>query len=307
MPLLFNPKFVGREHDPITGESRQNFKLENLDKLGIEYEVRSLPYGDYIIQTIDEHDDPIIDIKERKTVADLIGSFASASMANKGKIRIDDQITRCLEGRKNYDNARVTLLIEDFYEVKFDFSDEGLGVWIPYKISYSTSKKDRSDKPVYSFASYSKRLINPTALLAKIDAIRARGVQVVLCGGAHHAYKHVIDLMTKVPDDKKIGVKAIRQKPSRMSINDQILFFLQGIPGIAGTFSLELLKRRPVPIDLLNWIAGAQGADDIGIPQYGDMKFSKSKTLLTTAYDFSIEKPKSGVKVQPVEDTGESS
>jgi ERCC4-type nuclease len=281
MPLLLDPEFIGREKNEQTGKSYQKFKLKNFETLGIEYSVETLVFVDYIVETVDANDDPLVDIWERKTVTDLIGSMTAVQ--GKGKIRIDDEIGKCMKGGELYygDGYRVSLVIEDFYECRFDFSEEGLGVWVPYRINYSSKKVDSKNRPVYSNAWYSKRLIHPAALLAKIASFEKMGVNIIRCGGAHHAYKLLIDEITGVKK-KKSSLRAIRLKPTEMNMTTSQLmeFFLQGLPGIGGVTARDLLAKEPVPIKLLNAIASASDPADIGVKGYGPITLDANKNIL---------------------------
>jgi ERCC4-type nuclease len=295
LPLLFDPEYISTEVNPITGDKYHKYKLKTLDASGIRYEVQALDFGDYIISSIDENGDPIVEIIERKTISDLIASFtATASTgpgAKKGKIRIDKQVEKCIEGTKYYENARVSLLIEDYYQCRFDFSQEGLGIWIPYKDTYSTTKVDREGNPVFLFASYSKRLINPASLLGKIASIERKGVAIIRCGGANHAYRIIMDMINRVPTEKRAFIQAIRRKPSRMDPHEETEFFIQGAPQVAGGISRRLLEKYPRPIDMFTTIASASTAEDVGVRGFGKAKFDAFKALLTRRFGENAANP----------------
>ena len=294
LPLLLDPEFAGAETNPITGEKCNKFVLKTLEIAKIPYAIQTLDFADYIIVSIDEYGDPIIEIIERKTMTDLIGSFtATASVkkpgksgsGKKGKVRIDDEITKCLNGAATYfDNARVSLLIEDFYNCRFDFSEKGLGVWIQRSESFSKNKTDRKGKPIFNFVGYSKRLINPASVIGKIDAIAHRGVNIIRCGGASHAYRIVMGMINRKATGTRVDVAALRRKPSHMQPDEEILFHLQGTPGIAGGLSIKLIKKYPKLIDLYNAIASTTSASDIGIKGFGQVKFDAFRGMLTRKY-----------------------
>ncbi len=286
MPLLFDPEFTGRVHDPVSGTSRQTFKLKNLDLLGIRYSVEPLPFGDYIIPVINDGV-PSVVIIERKTMADLISSFASAPATGTrdGKIRLDKEIEKCIDGKEQYDDATVELLVEDFYECRLDFSDEGRGVWIPTWQKYSTKEEnlDREKRPYYMTAGYTRRAIHPGALLAKLEAIKKKGVDVVLRGGALDAYKYVIDMVQPVPD--RDYIRPTRQKPKYDSIDDERAFILQGFSGIGGAIAGRIVQKFGSLIDAFNAIVASPDAASIGIKGLHDKAFTHAKDVLSRGKD----------------------
>jgi len=301
LPLLLDPEFIGVEKNPITGDKCNKFALKTLDVAGIIYDIQALDFGDYIIPSTDDDGEPIIEIIERKMMTDLIGSFTSTpsmkkpgKSGKKGKIRLDDQITKCLDGAAEYfDNARVSLLIEDYYDCRFDFSDKGLGVWIQRSESFSKNKTDREGKPIFNFVGYSKRLINPASVLGKIDSIARRGVNIIRCGGASHAYRVIMGMINRKTTSSRVDVSALRRKPSHMQPNDEILFHIQGIPGIASGISRRMVEKYPTLINLYNVIATSSDAAAVGVKGFGKNKFDVAKGLLTREYvrSTSIEEP----------------
>ena len=289
LPLLFDPEFVGMETNQITGDKYPKYVLKTLDAANIAYDIQPLDFRDYIIPSIDDDGDPVVEVIERKTVTDLIGSFTStASVKNagkKGKIRVDIQVDKCVKRANEYfDNARVSLLIEDYYNCRFDFTENGLGVWIQKSESFSKNKTDREGRPIFNFVGYSKRLINPASLLGKIREIEHKGVNIIYCGGANHAYRKIMDMVNRATASNRVPVQAIRRKPSRMDPDDEILFHLQGSPGVAGGMSYRLLDKYPVLIDLYTAIARANDADDLGIKGFKAGKFEPFKGMLTRKF-----------------------
>lgn len=295
MTDLFDPVFSHRETDEM-GKSYQVFKLLNIEKLGIKYKVAQLAFGDYVYPMMRDDGSQYVKIIERKTMSDFIGSFAGSVKAGQGKkskIRIDTQTDDCIKlGEEMYGDVEIELYIEDYYECRFDFTEENWGVWIQTWKNYSTKNTDRSGKPFYMSAGYSRRAIRPSSIFGKIREIEHKGVTVVKCGGAQDAYSRIIQDIVKTDESKARGIHAIRRKPKNMEISDNQVFLVEGLPGFGGGMAAKALEMYPRPIDLFNKLVEAADPKDINIPRLGKRQFLPSKKVLTENHAKLVEMEK---------------
>lgn len=284
MPLLFDPEFIGKKKNEITGKVDMEYKLKNLDTIGIKYMVRPLHYGDYIISSLDEGGNPDVKIVERKTMADFLGSFTG--FQGKGKIRIDEEIRKCIEGaNRDYKNASVSLLIEDFYECNFDNSEDGLGVWIPTWKWYDSKKKDKKKRSYYKKVGYTRRNIHPNALLKKIESFEMKGVDVIRCLDAADAYKTLINMVMKGNDRKGERLRAVRRKPSSMDPQEELFFIMEGFQNTGPVLARSILEKYGTVGNFLVSLQSASCKDDIGVKGFGKKTFNYYKDVLSRNYE----------------------
>jgi hypothetical protein len=225
--------------------------------------------------------EPVIEIIERKTMNDLISSFTTSM--GKGEIHLKKEIDKAIKGTELYDNARVNLLIEDFYECRFDFSTESYGVWTTFKKSYG-KKLDGKNKPVYSFISYSRRAIHPNAILSLLQSLENGGVNIIRCGGANHAYNIVMDMITKIPEEKRISIRALRRKPVAMEPNDNSRFILEGFPGVAGNLADSALAVHGSLDAWFSALSNAETAEQMRVRGFGKARFYAMKKIWKWKY-----------------------
>ena len=306
MTDLFDPVFSHREEEPVTKKSYQVFKLLNIEKLGIAYKVVQLPFGDYIFPVIKEDGRRVVKIWERKTLTDLMGSFAGSvevGSGKKSKKRLDVQLKDdVVLGEEYYDEVEVNLLIEDYYECRFDFSENNWGVWIPTWKKYKEDKLDREKKPYWMSMGYSRRAMHPNSILGKIRSLEERGIKisedeykpinVIKCGGAQHAYKTLLDEILPSKDVKTKGVRATRRKAKDMKISENQRFLLEGLPGFGGGMAQKTLEIHQRPIDFFNKLVAANEPKELGIPRFGTRQFEPSKKVLMENYIEMLEKEK---------------
>lgn len=304
MTDLFDPVFSHREEDAVTGTSYQVFKLQNIEKLGISYKVIQLQFGDYIFPAMMDGR-TVVKIYERKTVSDLVGSFTGPVKIGSGKgskVRIDEQLKDDWNlGEQFYGDIEVNLLVEDFYECRFDFSKDNWGVWIPTWKNYKNDKTDREGRPFYMAMGYSRRSVHPNAFLGKIHSLETRGIEVsrdvfkpvnvIKCGGAQHAYDTIMEEILPPVKTRTDGIRPVRRKPRDMPVPDNQIFFLEGLPGFGGGMARKALEKYPVPIDFLNKLVAAKDASEIDIPRFGKRQFEPSRKVLSGNHaDLSMER-----------------
>lgn len=283
LPLLLKPKYMGKKKDEITGREYSCYALEELDELGIPYVVLPLDFGDYHIPLPEDEDGKVLVLViERKTVNDLIRSFIGTEGA--GEIRIDEQMEKCLKrSKESYDNAIVVLMIEDFYDYLFylEKKREGeidyQGIWKRFKINPG-KKLDAQGKPKTIVGVYGKNgMMNPRAILAKIDAIEKMGVVVWKFGGALHAHEELLKIVVENKDKKTKSIKATRRKVSAEDPWKSYVFYLQGLPGIGGGLATRAAEKYPVPVDFVKKVESVADAKELGIQGLGPDRLADLK------------------------------
>jgi len=236
-----------------------------LDEFGISYEYMDLVQlgGDYVLPKQEK-------VIERKTIQDLVGSFTRGG--RKGKRRLDIQLQLC---KDTYPNAKITLLIEDFYMAQFDYVTGC--VWVPFKTDRWKSEKkwgtmtfqkqssestemqfpkkiytatgtligDISTEPLRQFQIGKSVRIYPNALFGKLVSLERKieGLEIVKCTNGVHASKWIIEQLQGSTKQGSHRMTPMRQKRAFSSIPEQQRFVIEGNPGISATMGDRILKK----------------------------------------------------------------
>jgi len=216
--------------------------------------------GDFIVQSARL-------IVERKTMGDLIHTWIKGDP--KGKLRLETQIQLCLD---SYPDARVALLIEDYYNSILDFKNRC--IWIP---TYDNIKQSQRGNP-YRQAGYYKVGLNPKSLLGKLDAMEARiaravdnprdafnRLEIIRCSGAEHAVEWFMkEVAGATGTVQRRTIRVHRVKRAFTDLRDKQLFFLEGLPEIGPKTSTKLLEVYGTPKNALEHIDEWKGNRNLG-------------------------------------------
>jgi ERCC4-type nuclease len=252
--------------------------VDHLNQNDIPYTKMSLipTGGDYVIQ-----DQRIV--IERKTVADFLGSWLVGS--SKGKRRIEEQLDLMI---RSYEDCRMVLMIEDYYRCIFDY--EKKCIWIP--------RYDRMKKNYFRQMGFSKRKVNPKSFKGKLRSLshKFKDLEIVKCSSGYHALSWFLEELKEKKEKKKQKktIQTHRVKRKSKNIQEQRLFFLEGLPNLGGATSQKLLDEYDLPIkaieDIDNWRSNpnlrrilqkaiTKGKEILGVPKdsYIDEIVIKSK------------------------------